>query len=121
MPKHINVAIDGHPLVGTEHVYRPDQPPYDPDSDREGGRLVVAPGFTCMVRAVFTDWNGVPGLDMLYLFVHATGEHTHASPKEITGWDAENLATMLLSTQPKHECDGLPLDRTTCPDKAAHM
>lgn len=83
--RHVNVAIDGHPLVGTEHTFRPDQPAYDPDNDREGGRIIIAPGFTVLIRAVFEDWNGCAGLDMLYVFVHATGEHTHVSPSELTG------------------------------------
>jgi hypothetical protein len=136
----MNRRIANHPLVGHTLTYRPDLPAYDPDLDREGGVLVLGNGMPVIVKAAFENWNDVPGLDMLYVFVPATGMHTHQSPKEMTGWDAENLATLVLGlpkvcdceaekgrysthlpTCPAWVCDGLPLAQTKCLDKAAHM
>jgi hypothetical protein len=57
---------------------------------------------------VFANWNDVAGLDMLYVRCHQTGYATHVTPADL-GW-----------SQPV-ECDGLPLDQTTCPDRAGHM
>ncbi|KXO99053.1 Uncharacterised protein (plasmid) [Tsukamurella tyrosinosolvens] len=80
----LNTRIEGHPLVGTTHVFRADQPPYDPAADQDSdGTLLIAPGFTAEVSAVFKDWNGIPGLDMLYVHCPETGESTHITPADL--------------------------------------
>jgi hypothetical protein len=72
-----------HPLVGTEQVYRPDLPPYDPAADTEPGVLIVAHGMTVQVKTAYRDWNGVKGLDMFYVYVPATGFGTHVTPLDL--------------------------------------
>lgn len=78
-----NQQIDGHPLVGTEHVYRADLEPYDAASDTEPGTLVLGNGHHVQIRAAFKNWNGVDGLDMLYVRCHETGESTHVTPADL--------------------------------------
>lgn len=79
-----NVSIYNHPLVGSEpRIYRADLPAYDPDEDREGGTLIVANGMPVGIKAVFQNWNAQPGLDMLYVYVFATGQHTHVTPFDV--------------------------------------
>lgn len=83
-----NQPIPGHPLVGTTHVYHPASlgfEQYDPDlpENRTGGALVVGNGMDVQIKAVFQDWNGVPWLDMFYVFCPATGVHTHVTPADL--------------------------------------
>lgn len=81
---HINRAIPDHPLVGSVHTFRPDVEPYDPDLDNEGGTLILGNGMPVRIKAVFHDWNGVPGLDMLYVYCMATGYHSHVTPADLS-------------------------------------
>lgn len=78
-----NQQIDNHPLVGTEHVFRPDLPAYARESDTEPGTLVIGNGHRVTVLAAFKDWNDVPGLDMLYVHCHDTGMSTHVVPSDL--------------------------------------
>jgi|APCry1669189034_1035192.scaffolds.fasta_scaffold377957_1 hypothetical protein len=78
-----NLPIATHPLIGTEHVFRADLPPYDAQTDREPGQLVVGPGHHVNVVAVFADWNGVAGLDMLAVLCRETGLTTHLVPADL--------------------------------------
>lgn len=78
-----NTAIDNHPLLGTAHVFRADQTPYDPATDNEPGRLVIANGHHVTIRSVFRDWNGVEGLTMLYVRCDETREFTHVTPDDL--------------------------------------
>lgn len=78
-----NQKIPDHPLLGTTHTFRPDLPPYDGDKDTEPGPLIVGNGMPVVIKAVFQNWNGVPGLDMLYVFCTATGFHTHITPADL--------------------------------------
>lgn len=79
-----NVAIYNHPLVGSEpRIYRADLDPYDPDLDTEGGLLIIGNGMPVGIKAVFQNWNSQPGLDMLYVYVFATGQHTHVTPFDL--------------------------------------
>lgn len=81
MPR--NQRIIGHSLEGTTHIFRPDMPPYDPADDTEPGYLIVGHGMWVKVVAVFMDWNGVDGLDMLYVTCDQTGHSTHVTPREL--------------------------------------
>jgi hypothetical protein len=81
-----NSPISDHPLKGTTHTFRPDEEPYDPDLPRKynlPGTLIVAPGMTVLIKAVFQNWNDVPGLDMFYVFCTGTGMHTHVTPDDL--------------------------------------
>lgn len=78
-----NFPIANHPLIETEHVFRADLPPYDAQTDRESGQLVVGPGHHVNVIAVFADWNGVAGLDMLAVLCRETGLTTHVVPADL--------------------------------------
>lgn len=75
-----------HPLVGTERVYRANQPPYIPSKDGSGPVTILGNGMTVYVTAAFHDWNGVPGLDMLAVNVNQTQCRTHVTPSDL-GWD----------------------------------
>lgn len=87
-----NKAIQGHPLVGTTQAFRPNMAPvpvaanYDRDS-----QLVVAVGMQVIVRDVFHDWNGIPGLTMFYVDVPDTGYRTHLSERELGMVYAPNM------------------------------
>lgn len=78
-----NHPIDGHPLVGTTHVFGADRVPYDPETDTEPGTLVVGNGMTMEVLAVFRNWNGYKGLDMIFALCYATGLRTHVTPDDL--------------------------------------
>ncbi|MGZ4745682.1 MAG: hypothetical protein ACXVYY_01230 [Oryzihumus sp.] len=78
--------ITTHPLLGAQRVYRAHLPAYDPASDDEPGILVVGNGMAVTVVAAFHDWNGVQGLDVLYVRCHETGLSTHVVPTDV-GWD----------------------------------
>lgn len=78
-----NQRIDGHALVGTRHLFRAAQSPYDPAADTEPGVLVVAPGHHVEVLAVFANWNGIDGLDMFYVRCEETGLSTHVTPADL--------------------------------------
>lgn len=78
--------LDGHPILGAELVYRADLPPYDRKADEvAGGVLVIGNGMTVTVLAAFHTWNGVEGLDMLFVACHDTGLRTHVTPRDL-GW-----------------------------------
>lgn len=78
-----NQPIDGHPLVGTSHIYRADLPPYDNAADTEPGVLIIGNGHTVEVLSVFKNWNDVSGLDMLYVRCAQTRESTHVTPADL--------------------------------------
>lgn len=86
-----NSPVYNHPLMGTTHTFRADLPAYDPDSpenkpghpDFSPGTLLVGAGMQVGVRQVFRNWNGVPGLDMIYVYCFATGMHTHVTPFDL--------------------------------------
>lgn len=95
-----NVQIPDHPLIGTDHTYRPiagGWEQYDPDTDTEGGVLIIGHGMKVTIKAVFRNWNGVPGLDMFYVYCPATSHHTHVTPAD--------LMMVLDSSRPLHPCD----------------
>lgn len=78
-----NRPVYSHDLVGgPTRIYRPDLPEYDPDT-AEPGTLVVGPGMPVGIKAVFYNWNNVPGLDMIYVYCFATGQHTHVTPFDL--------------------------------------
>lgn len=97
---HTNVPIEGHPLLGKRLTFRADLPPYDPATDTEGGTTIVAPGMTVIVRAVFRHWNGVAGLDMLYVGCEETGYSTHVVPADL-GLPPLDQPGATRSTEPK--------------------
>ena len=78
-----NIPISDHPLIGSTHVYRAGEEPYDPATDTDSGVLILGNGMEVTIKAVFTDWNDVKGLDMLYVYCHTTGYHTHVTPKDL--------------------------------------
>lgn len=82
MPRHINVPVEGHSLVGTEHTYRPGETPYVPSKNDGPGTLIIAAGMTFTILAVFHNWNGIEGLTIYYIECFNTGERTHISPRE---------------------------------------
>lgn len=65
---------------GQRWTFRPDLPPvpgpWEPN-------LIVAPGMGVQVLATFRDWNCIPGLVILWVYVPATGQHTHIVPRDI--------------------------------------
>lgn len=78
-----NTPITPHVWEGQTFVYRASEPPYDPLTDYSPGRLVIAPGMDARVYGVFRNWNMVPDLDMLYVYVPDTGLHTHLTPADL--------------------------------------
>ena len=79
-----NERIEGHPLVGTTHVYRADHTPWNEiEDDGEPGVLVVGNGMTVKILEVFKNWNDIAGLDMLYVLCSETGERTHVTPTDL--------------------------------------
>jgi hypothetical protein len=76
----MNTPIPKHPLIGTEHVYKPDMPNTQHLTDP---RYVARCGDHVTVIAVFHDWNDVPGLTILYVHVNETGHSTHFSVGEL--------------------------------------
>lgn len=77
--------IEDHEILGQTRIFRAEQPPYDPTVDTDPGVLVVGNGMSVKVLAAFYNWNGVDGLDMLYVHVPATGLQTHVTPADL-GW-----------------------------------
>jgi len=75
--------IDDHAYIGERFTYRADATPYDAVTDTEGGTLVLGNGMSVVVRSAFHTWNGAGGLDMLYVYVPATGLHTHVTPGDL--------------------------------------
>lgn len=67
-------------FIGERFTYRPDLPPYEPAADET---YVVANGQDVVIVEAFDDWNNVDGLIIFYVFVPATGKHTHLSPSEM--------------------------------------
>lgn len=81
-----NVPVNNHRLVGSApRTYRDFAIAYDPDlpENRRGGTLVIGNGMPVGIKAVFYNWNAVPGLDMLYVYCFATGCHTHVTPFDL--------------------------------------
>lgn len=76
----MNTPTPGHALTDTQQVYRPDAEPYTGPRD---SRTVVGNGDAVEVHEVFENWNGVDGLTVAYVFVPATGYHTHLSTAEM--------------------------------------
>lgn len=75
--------ISRHPLLdGTPRVYRADKQPYTGPVD---STLIVGNGMEVVPEAAFHTWNGVEGLDMLYVLCPTTGKRTHVTPAEV-GW-----------------------------------
>lgn len=86
MKTNADRRITSHALLGTTQTYRPNEEPYDASKDPDpSGTLILANGMKVHVVAAFYDWNGVKGLDMLYVFVRETGMSTHVTPKDL-GW-----------------------------------
>lgn len=79
----MNKPFANHPLVGTRAIYHEKLPPYDPAADTEPGTLIVANGMEVEIKAVFRYWNDVDGLDMMTVFVPATGYTTHVPPRAL--------------------------------------
>ena len=76
----MNTPVTDHPMIGATLTLRPDMPdathlPVDPGT-------VARHGDSLEVREVYHDWNGVEGLTMFYVYVPATGYHTHVSERE---------------------------------------
>lgn len=88
-----NQRIEGHPLVGARRTYRGKY--YDPAVDKKPGSLVVGYGHHVEILAVFTNWNDVAGLDMLYVRCEETGQPTHVTPADLG-------LTPLSELAPKH-------------------
>jgi hypothetical protein len=88
-----NTPVYLHPLMGQTFIYRPHEPVYErTEAEKDvrnvasmglGGTLVVAAGMRVGVKQVFRNWNDVPGLDMLYVHVFATGLNTHVTPFDL--------------------------------------
>jgi hypothetical protein len=78
-----NQRIEGHPLVGTCHVFHADQPPYDPVKDTGPGTLEIGNGHRAEVLEVFKNWNDVAGLDVLWVRCEQTGLTTHVTPADL--------------------------------------
>ncbi|MGH3283494.1 MAG: hypothetical protein ACRDPD_02215, partial [Streptosporangiaceae bacterium] len=80
-----NVPVPDHPLTGTTQVYLPPGETAHPDANMPPGdsRTIARCGDTVIVQDVYEDWNGVAGLTMAYVYVPATGHHTHFSPREM--------------------------------------
>ncbi len=97
-----NTPIENHPLIGTTHAYRADLPAYDASQDTEGGTLILGNGFLVTVRAVFADWNDVPGLDMLYVEVPETGHSTHVTPSDL-GLPTVHSYLVTPEVEPEHK------------------
>ena len=69
-----------HACTGSEQVYLPE---WEKNTDDWEPGLIVAAGMRVVVLAAFRDWNGVPGLDMLYVHVADTGMRTHVIPADL--------------------------------------
>lgn len=75
-----NTPLSNHPMIGETITYRPH---HEDMTD-----LPITPGTVCRngdrveVRAVFHNWNGIKDLTIFYVFVPATGMHTHLSESE---------------------------------------
>lgn len=78
-----NQRIEGHPLIGTRHVFHADLPPYDPATDTSAGTIVIGNGHHVEILSVFKNWNDIAGLDMLYVRCEETGERTHVTPADL--------------------------------------
>jgi hypothetical protein len=75
--------VSRHTLLdGIPRFYRANLEPYTGPFD---GSLIVGNGMEVIVEACFHTWNGVEGLDMLYVYCPATGKRTHVTPADI-GW-----------------------------------
>jgi hypothetical protein len=80
-----DVPAVNHPLAGTEQVYLPPGTAADPDANTPApdDGLIARPGDQVLVKEVYENWNGCPGLTMAYVYVPSTGHHTHLSAREM--------------------------------------
>lgn len=72
--------IKNSPLEGMTFTFEPDMKPVPYDGKTS---TVLCPGMSVNVAAVYHTWNGVLGLDMLYVYVADTGHYTHVTPKQL--------------------------------------
>lgn len=82
--KRGNVADYEHPYVGRTFTYLPGLP--SQEAEPREHNLVVRAGDKVRVVAAFLNWNGVDGLDMLYVRnLSSTSDitHTHITPGEL--------------------------------------
>ena len=124
-----NVATPNHPLAGTEQQYLPAGKVPSPDANTTPSdhKTVARLGDTVTVLDVYENWNGVSGLTVAYVYVHATGYHTHLSAGEmgITGScepgalpARQRAATSPTSTNETTEQAKAPAGRTPAPQLA---
>jgi hypothetical protein len=124
-----NVATSNHPLTGTEQQYLPAGKVPSPDANTAPSdhKTVARLGDTVTVLEVYENWNGVSGLTVAYVYVHATGYHTHLSTGEmgITGScgtaalpAGQGTATSPTSTNAAAERAEAPSARTPAPQLA---
>ena len=78
-----NTPIPDHPLIGKRFTYHAEYPPYVKAHDTDPGTLLVANGMRVVVLSVFKHWNGFDGLNILYVFVPATGLNAHIIPGDL--------------------------------------
>jgi hypothetical protein len=124
-----NVATPNHPLAGTEQQYLPSGKVPSPDANTAPSdhKTVARLGDAVTVLDVYENWNGVSGLTVAYVYVHATGYHTHLSTGEmgITGscgpaaqTAEQREATSPTSTNDAAEQAKAPAGRTPAPQLA---
>ena len=124
-----NVATPNHPLAGTEQQYLPAGKVPSPDANTAPSdhKTVARLGDTVTVLDVYENWNGVSGLTVAYVYVHATGYHTHLSAGEMgitepCGPDAlpagHRAASSPTSTNQAAERAKAPAARTPAPQLA---
>ncbi len=81
---HANLPDYGHQYVGCTFVYLPGMPTQKHELREDD--LVLRAGDIVKVEATFRNWNGVDGLDMLYVEnLSSTNDihHTHVEPKDL--------------------------------------
>ena len=125
-----NVATPNHPLAGTEQQYLPPGKVPSPDANTTPSdhKTVARLGDTVTVLDVYEDWNGVSGLTVAYVYVHATRYHTHLSAGEMgmTGScgpaaqpAGQRAATSPTSTDEAAERATAPAGRAPAPQLAS--
>src|SRR5712691_3497602 len=80
-----NASAVNHPLAGTKQVYLPPGATADPDANTPpaDSGLVARFGDRVLVKEVYENWNGQPGLTMAYVYVPSTGQHVLLSAREM--------------------------------------
>lgn len=76
----MNTPLKDHPLVGYVYTYHQNLPPFKDYGELD---VIVGNGMQVQVKSLFQNWNDVEGLDMLYVYVPATGMCTHIPPRAI--------------------------------------